>query len=221
MNYTIGNDWDIELESYFKSNMWQKLRDFVTREYQEKVIFPEEKNIFQALKKSSFKETKVIILGQDPYPNKGQAHGLAFSVPNGISLPPSLKNIFKELKNDLGEQRERTDGDLSSWAEQGVLLLNSVLTTEEHKPQSHAGQGWEDFTDTVIKTLSNKKDHCVFILWGNSARNKKKLIDTTKHCVLEGSHPSPLSAYRGFFNQHYFSKTNNHLKQNKKTPIHW
>lgn len=221
MEFTIGNDWDIELKGYFKSNTWQKLRDFVTQEYREKVIFPEEKKIFQVLKKSSFKETKVIILGQDPYPNKGQAHGLAFSVPDGISLPPSLKNIFKELKNDLGEQRERNSGDLSSWAEQGVLLLNSVLTTEEHKPQSHAGQGWEDFTDTIIKILSDKKVHCVFILWGNSARSKKKLIDTTKHCILEGSHPSPLSAYRGFFNQHYFSKTNNYLKQNKKTPIHW
>lgn len=221
MKFAIGNDWDIELKGYFESNTWQKLHDFVTQEYQEKVVFPEKKNIFQALKKSSFKETKVIILGQDPYPNKGQAHGLAFSVPNGVSLPPSLKNIFKELKNDLREQEERTSGDLSSWAEQGVLLLNSVLTTEEHKPQSHAKQGWEDFTDAIIKILSDKKDHCVFILWGNYAQSKKKLIDTSKHYVLEGSHPSPLSAYRGFFNQHYFSKTNNYLKQNKKTPIRW
>lgn len=215
----IGNDWDIVLKEVFNSKEFENLMFKVKNEYINNVCYPEYDNIFNALKLSSFKNTKVVILGQDPYHGEGEAHGLSFSVLDGIKLPPSLKNIFKELKNDLNIE-ESKNGNLTLWAKEGVLLLNSVLTVEKDKAASHKKLGWEFFTDNVIKKLNEKEKPVVFILWGNFAKEKKKLITNTNHLIIESAHPSPL-ARGAFFNTKPFSKTNDFLIKTKQKPINW
>lgn len=221
MQEAITNDWQHVLKDEFTKEYFKKLRDFVKSEYQNKTCFPEKENIFNALKYCSFKETKVVIIGQDPYHNTGQANGLCFSVNKDIKIPPSLKNIFKELQTDLNKEI-LPNGDLSYWAKQGVLMLNAVLTVAAHKPGSHKNKGWEVFTDAIIKKLSAEKKHIVFLLWGGFAKSKIKLIDTNKHFILTSGHPSPLSANRGhWFGNKHFSKTNELLKKIDKKPINW
>ncbi len=221
MNVRIEASWKKELTDYFSSPDWQKLSSFVKDEYLNKTIYPHPKNIFNAFNLCPFGEVNVIILGQDPYHNPGQAHGLSFSVQDGVTPPPSLKNIYKELESDLGISKDPQNGNLSSWAEQGVLLLNAVLSVEKNKPTSHAKKGWEKFTDEVIKHISEKKEHCVFILWGNYAKSKAALIDTHKHLILTSPHPSPFSAHSGFFGSRPFSQTNGYLKKYQKKEIRW
>ena len=184
-------------------------------------IYPPKDSWFKALEYSSFDKTKVIILGQDPYHQEGQAEGLSFSVPKGIVIPPSLRNIFKELQSDDVSFSKPEHGNLVSWANQGVLLLNSVLTVEQNSPASHANKGWENFTDKVIQILSSNKNNLVFILWGAYANKKSELIDSSKHLILSAPHPSPFSAYKGFFGSRHFSKTNNYLKSTNQEPIDW
>lgn len=207
----IEQSWRQELKSEFEKSYFRELRAFVKGAYQTKKVFPAPKNMFSAFDLCPFDKVRVVILGQDPYHRQGQANGLAFGVGQNITLPPSLKNIFKEINDDLGVT-VFPDGDLSRWATQGVLLLNSTLTVEEGKPGSHQKQGWEEFTDKVIATLSEKKEHVVFILWGNYARQKGKYIDRDKHLVLESAHPSPFSVFSGFFGSKPFSKANAYLK---------
>ena len=216
---SINNDWDKVLKNEFSKDYFKDLMKKVNNDYKNKTIFPKKSDLFKAFKLSSFKDTKVVILGQDPYHEKGQAHGLAFSVPKGIKLPPSLINIYKEMKNDI--DIDNNSGDLTSLAKQGVLLLNTTLTVEEGKANSHSKYGWSIFTDSVIKCLSDNKTNIVFILWGNNAISKEKLIDTKKHLVIKSVHPSPLSEYNGFFGSKPFSKTNNFLIQNNLSPIDW
>jgi uracil-DNA glycosylase len=216
----IGNDWDKVLEEEYKKDYFLKIKDIVRKEYQSKIIFPPAKRVFYAFRETPYKDTKVVILGQDPYHTPGAAEGLAFSVPNSQPIPPSLVNIYKEIDEDIGHH-ENPRGSLMNWQKQGVLLLNTVLTVEAHKPKSHSGKGWEIFTTEVIKYLNETKPHLVFILWGRDARNKKALIDTSKHLVLESAHPSPLSAYAGFFGSKPFSKCNEFLKENDLKPIQW
>ena len=208
--------YNIEKEKdYFK-----KLFDYIDFEYETKTIYPLRKDIFRAFTLTDFDDVKVVILGQDPYHGVGEAHGLSFSVQKGIKVPPSLVNIYKELQSDLNIP-PKDNGDLTAWAKQGVLLLNSVLTVEKDKPASHKGLGWELFTDYVIKVLNLKEDPIVFILWGNFAKAKKKLITNPNHLIIESAHPSPFSASYGFFGSKPFSKTNNFLIENKKEPINW
>lgn len=216
----IGNEWDSVLEKEFNSQSYLKLREFLKTEYSTRIIYPSMYNIFNSLKLTPLSEVKVVILGQDPYHNEGQAMGLSFSVPKGMEKPPSLVNIFKEITAETGEKMGE-DGDLTGWAKQGVLLLNTVLTVREHSANSHKGMGWEQFTDGVIKEISARKERVVFLLWGANARSKKQLIDTSKHLVLECAHPSPLSAYNGFFGCGHFIKANEYLIANDKTPIEW
>lgn len=216
----IGNDWDAVLEGEFEKPYYLELRQFLKSEYETQVIYPDMYNIFNALKYTSYKDTKVLILGQDPYHGENQAHGLAFSVKPGVRIPPSLLNMYKELHTDLGCFIPN-NGYLVSWAEQGVLLLNTALTVRAHQANSHKGKGWEVFTDNIIKLLNLRADPVIFVLWGNNARNKKKLIDTNKHYIIESAHPSPLSASRGFFGSKPFSKTNDILIKLGKTPINW
>ncbi|MBE6148885.1 MAG: uracil-DNA glycosylase [Firmicutes bacterium] len=216
----IGNNWDTALKVIWDSPGFNKFFGEIINLYEEKTIFPEKENIFNAFKLTDFDNVKVVIMGQDPYHGIGEAHGLSFSVQKGIRIPPSLQNIYKELRDDLGIP-PKAHGDLSGWAKQGVLLLNSVLTVEKDKASSHKGLGWELFTDYVIKLLNSKDDPIVFILWGNFAKEKKKYITNKKHFVVESPHPSPFSAYNGFFGSKPFSKTNNFLIQNKKEPIDW
>lgn len=199
------------------------MSNFVRGEYlnKDKKIFPEAKNVFKAFDLTPFSKVKVVILGQDPYHDDKQANGLCFSVPKGLILPPSLKNIYKEIESDLNIKKDFTDGALEKLAEQGVFLLNSILTVVAHTPASHRNKGWESFTDEIIKTLSDKKDNLVFMLWGNYAKSKKSLIDTDKHLVLEAPHPSPFSVYTGFFGCKHFSKCNQYLKKNKIGEIKW
>lgn len=211
--------WSLELQDFLKSKTRQDLELFLTKEYKTKTIFPEMNNVFKALEYCSPKDVKVVILGQDPYHGEGQAHGLSFSVKPGIKLPPSLKNIFKELESDLGIVSP-SEGDLSSWASQGVLLLNNVLTVEKSKAGSHQKKGWEEFTAAVI-TVLNQSENIVFILWGSPAQKKAKSVSSDRHFVLETVHPSPLSSYRGFFGCQHFSKTNEYLIQQKIEPINW
>lgn len=221
MQEAITNDWQHVLKDEFTKEYFKKLRDFVKSEYQNKTCFPEKENISNALKYCSFKETKVVIIGQDPYHNTGQANGLCFSVNKDIKIPPSLKNIFRELQTDLNKEI-LPNGDLSYWAKQGVLMLNAVLTVAAHKPGSHKNKGWEVFTDAIIKKLSAEKEHIVFLLWGGFAKSKIKLIDTNKHFILTSGHPSPLSANRGhWFGNKHFSKTNELLTKIDKKPINW
>lgn len=216
----IGNDWDKLLKEELNKDYFTKLLDFVKQEYKSKIIYPKESDIFNAFRYTSYKNVKVVILGQDPYHGENQAEGLSFSVKHGIKRPPSLVNIYKELNSDLNIPIIE-DGSLVKWAEQGVLLLNAVLTVEKDKAASHQGRGWEIFTDEVIKLINKKDTPVVFILWGNYARSKKKYITNTKHYVIESAHPSPLSAHNGFFGSRPFSKTNAFLIKNNLKPINW
>lgn len=216
----IPSDWSDVLPDELQPTL-KSLEMFLRQESAAgKSIFPEAKNIFRALTETPLKHVKAVILGQDPYHGEHQAHGLSFSVPAGLKIPPSLRNIYKELKADLGTAL-RTDGDLTGWAEQGVLLLNAVLTVESGAAGSHAGKGWEPFTDALIKAVSDKKSGVVFILWGNYALKKRSLIDESKHYVLSSVHPSPLSASRGFFGSRPFSAANTYLKNTGQKAIQW
>jgi uracil-DNA glycosylase len=216
----IGNDWDERLKGEFEKPYYQELRRFLIEEYRRYTVYPDMHDIFNALKYTSFSDTKVVILGQDPYHGPGQAHGLCFSVQKGVEPPPSLQNIFKELMQDVGIQRP-THGELTCWARQGVLLLNAVLTVREHEPNSHKGKGWETLTDRIISELNNKQTPVVFLLWGANARSKKVLITNPLHVKLETVHPSPLSAYNGFFGCRHFSKANAILEASGQTTIDW
>jgi len=221
MNAPIHPSWNTILHSYFEKEEFKQLLDFVESEYKDKTIYPVQENIFRAFSSTPFEKIKVVIIGQDPYHNPGQAMGLSFSVPEGVTIPPSLKNIYKEISSDLDIDTSGRSGDLAHWADQGVLLLNSVLTVAANSPASHAKKGWEEFTDYVIQKISDQHEHVVFILWGNYAKNKGKNINRTKHLVLEGHHPSPLSAYRGFFGCKHFSQTNEYLREHGRKEIRW
>ncbi|MBP3592180.1 MAG: uracil-DNA glycosylase [Clostridia bacterium] len=216
----IGNDWDALLADEFKKDYYLSLREFLKAEYFTKTVYPPMNDIFNALKYTSFKDTKVVILGQDPYHGPGQAHGLCFSVQRGIRFPPSLQNIFKELQDEYGILPPQ-HGELTAWARQGVLLLNTTLTVRQGTPQSHKGQGWEILTDKIISLLNQKEEPVVFLLWGANAWAKKALIKSPKHLVLECAHPSPLSAYRGFFGCGHFKKANAYLEKHGLSPIDW
>lgn len=215
----IGNKWDSILKEEFNKDYFKDLIMFLDEERKSKTIFPKSIDLYKALKLTDYDEVSVVILGQDPYHGDGEANGLCFSVNHGIQIPPSLKNIFKELKSDLNI--ERTDTDLSDWAKQGVLLLNTVLTVEKDKAFSHRGKGWEIFTDKIIEELNEREDPIVFVLWGNAARSKKVLLTNKKHMVVESTHPSPLSYNRGFKDSKPFSKVNLMLKSVNKEEIKW
>ena len=216
----IGNDWDDILANEFNSEYYSKLRKFLDYEYQNYTIYPLPQYIYTALRLTTYKDTKVLILGQDPYHEINQAHGLAFSVNKNVDIPPSLVNIYKELHDDIGCNIPN-HGYLVDWAKQGILLLNTVLTVRAHQANSHKNQGWERLTDAIIVELNKKETPMVFILWGANARSKKSLITNPKHLILESVHPSPLSAYNGFFGSKPFSKTNKFLIENNETPINW
>lgn len=216
----IGNGWDELLKEEYKKEYFTNLKNFVIDEYKKKTIYPKMSEIFNAFTKTTYDNVKVVILGQDPYHGENEAEGLSFSVKVGIQKPPSLINIFSELKDDLGIDPPN-HGSLVSWAEQGVLLLNATLTVVKDNPRSHANRGWEIFTDEVIKLINKKETPVVFILWGSDARSKKSLITNKKHLIIESAHPSPLSAYRGFFGSKPFSKTNDFLIKNNIKPINW
>lgn len=220
MDVKIEESWKKELHDEWSKDYFVRLTNFVRNEYATKQIFPPGRQIFAAFNATPFNEVKVVILGQDPYHDVGQANGLCFSVNDGIQFPPSLRNIFQEIHNDIGSPIPQS-GDLTRWAKQGVLLLNATLTVEVHKAASHQRQGWEQFTDEVISHLSNHRQNLVFILWGSYAISKRSLIDPDKHLILTSVHPSPLSAYRGFFGNKHFSKANNYLVEHGKTPITW
>lgn len=218
--FTLINDWNEVLSDVMASEKFLKLKEFLTEEYANNVIYPTKENIFTALNLTSYKDVKVVIIGQDPYHEPNQAHGLAFSVLEGIKLPPSLKNIYKEIESDLGIVMSGT-GNLTPWAEQGVLLLNNVLTVKAHEANSHKGTGWEFFTDKIVEKLNEREEQIIFVFWGNNAKSKQKLITNPNHVVLMGPHPSPLSAYHGFFGCKHFSKINEILKSNNKKEIDW
>lgn len=221
VKYMIGNDWDEKLAIVEKSEGFQKFLKIVDSEYQRKTIFPQKDHIFEALKLTPYQNVKVVIIGQDPYHGTGEAHGLSFSVQEGIKVPPSLKNIYKELEDDLGIIEPKDKGDLTSWAKQGVLLLNAILTVEKDKPASHRKLGWERLTNYIIKVLDEHETPIVFILWGNFAKEKSVLITNPKHLILSSAHPSPFSASYGFFGSKPFSKANAFLKENGMDPIDW
>ena len=216
----IGNDWDAILADEWGKAYYQSLRLFLRREYATQTVYPDMHDIFNALKYTSFSDVKVVIIGQDPYHGPRQAHGLCFSVQEGVEPPPSLKNMFKELSTDVGKPTP-PNGDLTAWAKQGVLLLNTVLTVRQGQPTSHQGQGWEQFTDRVIAELNNKDTPVVFLLWGAHAQRKAQLITNPMHYKLATVHPSPLSAHRGFFGCHHFSKANALLEKHGMKPIEW
>ncbi len=216
----IGNDWDIVLSNILNDDTFKILHTNIINLYDHSEIYPDKKLIFNAFKITSFNDVKVVILGQDPYHGEGEAHGLSFSVNEGVKIPPSLKNIYNELYSDLNIEIS-TNGNLEKWAKQGVLLMNSVLTVEKDKPASHKNIGWNILTDNVIKSLNEKETPVVFILWGNFAKEKKKLITNPKHLILESVHPSPFSARNGFFGSKPFSKTNNFLEKNNMQGINW
>lgn len=220
MGPKFSNDWKTLLASEFEKDYYQKLHRFLAQEYRSRTIYPDMYDIFSTLQSTSYADVKVVILGQDPYHGPGQAHGFSFSVKPGIEIPPSLQNIYKELCNDLGCYMPST-GYLRKWADQGVLLLNAVLTVRAGQANSHKGMGWEIFTDRVISLLNERQQPVVFLLWGRNARNKKALITNPQHLVLEAAHPSPLSAYNGFFGCRHFSKTNAFLEQHGMKPIDW
>ncbi len=217
---SFNNDWDSLLFEEFKKDYYLALREFLKAEYSSRRIYPPMNDIYNALRYTSRADTRVVILGQDPYHGYGQAHGLCFSVKEGIALPPSLKNIYKELNAEYGFNPERS-GELTGWAKQGVLLLNTTLTVREGQPQSHKGQGWEVLTDRIISIVNEKTEPTVFMLWGGNARAKKALIKNPAHLVLECAHPSPLSAYNGFFGCNHFKKANEFLKINGLNEIDW
>lgn len=217
----IDPSWLSELKEEFEKDYMKSLKTFLQQQKgQNKIIYPKGDNYFEALNRTPFDKVKVVILGQDPYHGPGQAHGLSFSVPKGVRPPPSLLNIFKEIQNDLGRSPS-VSGDLSSWADQGVLLLNSVLTVEGGKPAAHQGKGWEKFTDKIIQALNEKRTHLVFILWGSYAQKKAAFVDRNKHFVIESVHPSPLSAHRGFLGSKPFSKANDYLRKSGNAEIQW
>ncbi len=220
LNIKIEQSWKDRLRGEFTKDYFKDLANFVKEEYKKAKVYPMPKDIFRAFELCPFGEVRVVILGQDPYHGAHQANGLSFAVHSDVSLPPSLQNIFKEIESDLGIKVKK-DGDLSRWAKQGVLLLNATLTVRANSPSSHTGKGWEVFTTEVIKKLSDEKEHIVFILWGNYAKEKGKVIDRKKHLVLESPHPSPFSAHSGFFGSKPFSKTNEYLKSHGIGEIDW
>ena len=220
MDIKIEPSWKESLKDEFGKAYFKELTEFVRGEYLSAKVFPPPRFIFHAFELTPFDEVKIVILGQDPYHGTGQAHGLCFSVPESIEMPPSLKNIYIEIVNDIGGKVPK-HGNLEHWAKQGVLLLNATLTVRANIAGSHQGKGWETFTDAVIKTLSDKKEHLVFLLWGNYAKKKSEMIDWEKHLVLEAAHPSPFSAASGFFGCKHFSQTNVYLKKHGEEPIQW
>ncbi|MBQ8603443.1 MAG: uracil-DNA glycosylase [Oscillospiraceae bacterium] len=217
----LGNEWDKVLEGEFDKEYYLKLRQFLKEEYTYHTIYPNMYDIFNALKYTSYSDVKVVILGQDPYHGPNQAHGLSFSVQKGIMPPPSLVNIYKEIENEFGVEMPKNYGNLTKWAKQGVLLLNTTLTVRAHNANSHKDAGWQIFTDNVIKKLNEREDPVVFLLWGSHSIKKKSLIDETKHLVLTSVHPSPLSAYRGFFGCGHFRAANDFLIKTGRQPIDW
>lgn len=221
MDVKIHPSWHERLKSEFEKPYFAELAAFVKEAYKNEAVYPPPKYIFRAFDLTPFDTVKVVILGQDPYHGKGQANGLSFAVGEGMPLPPSLQNIFKEIESDLGKPLVHRSGDLKRWAKQGVLLLNATLTVRARLAGSHQGKGWEAFTDAAIHTLSEEREHLVFILWGNYARQKGAHIDRTKHLVIESPHPSPFSAYNGFFGSKPFSKTNAYLMEQGEAPIDW
>lgn len=220
MYQSLEPSWKKSLANEINQPYFTKLMTEIEKSYAKDIVFPEQNNIFNAFNLCPLKKVKVVIIGQDPYHGAGQAHGLAFSVPDNIKIPPSLKNIYKEIQSDIGKPIAET-GSLECWAKQGILLLNATLTVQAGQPGSHQGLGWETFTDAVIKTVSLQKEHMVFLLWGKYAQAKAELIDQNKHLVLVAPHPSPFSAYTGFFGCKHFSKTNEYLKRHSHTPIDW
>lgn len=220
MDVRIEESWKIRLNEEFEKPYFSQLTDFVRNAYQHTTVYPAGKNIFNAFQHTPFDKVKVVIIGQDPYHGPNQAHGLCFSVQDGQKIPPSLVNIYKEIEAETGHKMPTT-GNLTRWADQGVLLLNATLTVEAGKAASHQGHGWEEFTDAVIQKIANESDHVVFLLWGSPAQRKGRFIDRNRHLVLESPHPSPLSAYRGFFGNNHFNQTNEYLIQHSKTPIEW
>lgn len=221
MSVRIDPSWYAVLQPQFEAPYFAQLKEFLVAERQQYTCYPPGGKIFNAFDTTPFDKVKVVILGQDPYHEPGQAMGLCFSVPQGVQVPPSLVNIIKEINDDLGTQIPTTCGDLSGWAEQGVLLLNATLTVRAHQAGSHQRHGWETFTDAAIQALSQQRSGLVFLLWGSYAIAKKSLIDSTKHCVLTAPHPSPLSAYRGFFGCRHFSQANSYLVAQGQYPIDW
>lgn len=221
MEVSIEPSWKEKLKDEFEKPYFAELAAFVKDEYKSATVYPSPKFLFRAFELTPFDKVKVVILGQDPYHGKGQANGLCFAVNDGEKLPPSLQNIFKEIESDLGKPIENRNGDLSRWAQQGVLLLNATLTVRAATPGSHQNKGWEQFTDAVIRVLSEEREHLVFILWGNYARAKGASIDRTKHLVIESPHPSPFSAYNGFFGSKPFGKTNEYLEKQGEEPVNW
>lgn len=221
MDVKIEQSWKNVLASEFEKDYFKKLTDFVRGEYLSgKTIYPEPKNIFNAFNLCPLHNVKVVIIGQDPYHEPGQAHGLCFSVQSGVDLPPSLINIYKEIEQDIGH-KSITNGDLTDWAKQGVLLLNSTLTVAAHVAASHSGHGWETFTDAVIKAVNENCKNVVYMLWGSFAQEKAKMVNAAENLILQSPHPSPLSAYRGFFGNRHFSKANTYLIEHGKQPINW
>jgi uracil-DNA glycosylase len=220
INPKIDDSWKSALSKEFENKYFSELKSFLVQEKKAHIVYPPGGVIFEALNRTPLQRVKVVILGQDPYHGPGQAHGLCFSVPEGVAFPPSLQNIFRELQTDLGIEYP-LKGDLSAWADQGVLLLNATLTVRANLAGSHQGRGWEVFTDAVIRTISDLRENVVFLLWGKYAQNKKSMIDVGKHFVLEAPHPSPLSVYRGFFGCRHFSKTNEFLISKGLQPINW
>ncbi len=214
------SDWNERLAPLFADERYQNIRKFLIEEYKTHIVYPDMYDLYNCFRYTPFSKVKAVLLGQDPYHNEGQAHGLCFSVQDGVKKPPSLENIFKELKSDIGCEPPNS-GNLSKWAKEGVLLLNTSLTVRAHQANSHSKCGWTWFTDSVIRLISEQKEHVVFILWGGNARSKKPLIDGNKHCILECAHPSPLSAYNGFFGCKHFSKTNEYLTAHGVPPIKW
>ena len=221
MDVKIEESWKKVLEKEFNEDYFVKLVEFVKSEYQKSTVYPPARFIFNAFELTPFNKVKVVILGQDPYHEINQANGLAFSVNNGVALPPSLVNIYKEIEKDLGQKSINKSGNLENWAKQGVLMLNATLTVQAHMAGSHQNKGWEKFTDAVVKILSEQKKNLVFILWGNYAQKKGSVIDESKHLVIRSAHPSPLSAYNGFFGSKPFSQANTYLIFNDKEPINW
>ena len=220
MDVKIAESWKSKLKAEFEKPYFHDLVEFIKSEYKNHKIYPKGSQIFNSFAHCSFEDLKVVIIGQDPYHGPGQANGLCFSVNDGIKMPPSLVNIFKEIKEDVGKNFPES-GNLERWADQGVLLLNATLTVRAQSPGSHQNKGWETFTDAVIRTISQEKDSVVFLLWGAYAQKKGEIIDAAKHKVLSSAHPSPFAANRGFFGNKHFSKTNNYLKEKSLSPIDW
>lgn len=216
----IGNSWDVLLKEEFSKDYYKELQDFLAGEYENYIIHPDKDEIFSALSATSYEDTRVVIFGQDPYHGENQAHGMAFSVKKGVDIPPSLKNIYKELNQEMGLYIPN-HGNLEKWAKQGVLLLNSALTVRDGEANSHKGKGWEKITDKITEILNNRREPVIFILWGNDAKKKEELITSPQHIILSAAHPSPLSASRGFFGCGHFMKVNNILKALNQEPIDW